>query len=133
MKSRTPCALLENGRCIAYQQRPAVCRMTLSQSRAACDACLDGTSAAIPYIDQPSRIAAVMQAGIDYALLTRRNLSTEGAELARALLIALADYQGTMATWLAGKDPFPDAHRSPPGASTGNERAIAAARRFGIA
>jgi hypothetical protein len=133
MKSRTPCALLENGRCIAYQQRPAVCRMTLSQSRAACEACLDGRSAAIPYIDQPSRIAAVMQAGIDYALLTRRNLSTEGAELARALLIALADYQGTMATWLAGKDPFPDAHRSPPAASTSNERAIAAARRFGIA
>jgi Fe-S-cluster containining protein len=133
MKSRTPCGLLEDGRCVAYEQRPAVCRMTLSQSRAACDACLDGTGAAIPYIEQPSRIAAVVQAGIDYALLTGRKLSTEGAELARALLVALADYQGTLATWLEGKDPFPDAHRSVPGALTGQERAIAAARRFGTA
>jgi Fe-S-cluster containining protein len=133
MKSKTPCGLLEGGRCVAYEERPAVCRMTLSQSRAACDACLDGTSAAIPYIEQPSRIAAVMQAGIDYALLTGRKLSTEGAELARALLVALADYERTLAIWLEGKDPFPDAHRSVPGSLTSRERAIAAARRFGIA
>lgn len=133
MKSRTPCGLLENGRCVAYEQRPAVCRMTLSQSRAACDACLEGTGTAIPYIEQPSRIAAVMQAGIDYALLTRRNLSTEGAELARALLVALADYQGTLTSWLDGKDPFPGSHRAVPGAPTSSERAAAAARRFGLA
>jgi Fe-S-cluster containining protein len=132
VKSRIPCGLLENGRCVAYEQRPAVCRMTLSQSRAACDACLEGTGTAIPYIEQPSRIAAVMQAGIDYALLTRRNLSTEGAELARALLVALADYQGTLTNWLDGKDPFPGAHRAVPGAPTSSERAAAAVRRFGL-
>jgi hypothetical protein len=131
VRSRTPCGLLENGRCIVYEQRPSVCRMALSQSRAACDACLQGTGSVIPSIDQPSKIAAVMQAGIDQALITRRNLSTEGAELARALLIALDDYQKTLANWLAGKDPFPGTHLAVPGALSNHERAMAAARRFG--
>lgn len=131
VRSRTPCGLLENGRCIAYDRRPSVCRMALSQSRAACDSCLQGNGAVIPYIEQPSKIAAVMQAGIDHALITRRNLSTEGAELGRALLIALDDYQGTLKRWLGGDDPFPGAHLAPGGALSGRERAMAAARRFG--
>ena len=75
--------------------------MMLSQSRAACDACLKGAGGSIPYIEEPSKIAAVMQIGIDYALISRRNLSTEGAELSRALLIALGDYDGALTTWLA--------------------------------
>jgi hypothetical protein len=132
VRSKTPCGLLENGRCIAYEQRPSVCRMALSQSRAACDSCLHGSGGSIPYIEQPSKIAAVMQAGIDHAFITRRNLSTEGAELSRALLIALDDYQGTLATWLGGDDPFPGTHLALPGAPSGRERAVAAARRFGI-
>ena len=47
VRSKTPCGLLENGRCIAYEQRPSVCRMALSQSRAACDSisCLRTRSA----------------------------------------------------------------------------------------
>ena len=32
---RHPCALLENGRCTAYDERPAACRTMLSASRAA--------------------------------------------------------------------------------------------------
>jgi hypothetical protein len=71
--------------------------------------------------------------GIDYALISRRNLSTERAELSRALLIALGDYDGALASWLEGKDPFPGTHVGVPGAPSGNERAIAAARRLGIA
>jgi Fe-S-cluster containining protein len=132
VKAKMPCALLENGRCSVYEQRPSLCRMTLSQSRAACDACLQAGSGSIPYIEQPSKIAAVMQLGIDYALIKRRNLSTEGAELSRALLIALRDYEGALTIWLAGEDPFPGTHLDVPGAQSSDQRAIAAARRLGI-
>jgi hypothetical protein len=131
VRSKTPCGLLEDGRCIAYEQRPSVCRMALSQSRAACDSCLQGKGASIPYIEQPSKIAAVMQAGIDHALIMRRNLSTEGAELARGLLVALNDYQGTLRRWLGGEDPFPGTHLALSGTPSGRERAMAAARHFG--
>jgi Fe-S-cluster containining protein len=131
VKAKVPCGLLEDGRCGAYEQRPSVCRMTLSQSRAACDSCLRDAAGSIPYIEQPSRVAAVMQAGIDHALITRRNLSIEGAELSRALLIALRDHEGAMTSWLAGRDPFPGAHFSAAGARSDRERAIAAAARFG--
>ena len=78
-------------------------------------------------------MGAVMQMGIDYAILTRRSLSTEGAELSRALLVALADYQGTLSTWLEGKDPFPGTHLGIPGMLSNRDRAMAAARRFGLA
>jgi Fe-S-cluster containining protein len=132
VKARIPCALLENGRCASYEQRPSVCRMMLSQSRAACDSCLQGAGGSIPYIEAPSTIAAVMQMGIDYALISRHNLSTERAELSRALLIALADYEGALTRWVQGQDPFPGTHVGAPGAPTSNERTIAAARRLGL-
>jgi Fe-S-cluster containining protein len=133
VKAKIPCALLENDRCSAYEQRPSVCRMALSQSRAACEACLNGVGGTIPYIEPPSKIAAVLQMGIDYALISRRSLSTERAELSRALLIALADYEGTLASWLEGADPFPGTHVGGPGVPSSNERTVAAARRLGIA
>jgi Fe-S-cluster containining protein len=132
VQARIPCALLVDGRCSTYEQRPSTCRMMLSQSRAACDACLKGGGGSIPYIEQPSKIAAVMQMGIDYALITRRNLSTERAELSRALLIALADFDGALANWLRGEDPFPGTHLGPPGAPSSNDKTIAAAKRLRI-
>jgi hypothetical protein len=133
LKAKMPCALLENGRCSVYEHRPSVCRMTLSQSRAACDSCLQNGSGSIPYIDQPGRIAAVMQMGIDHALGTRRKLATEGAELSRALLIALRDPEASLTTWREGKDPFPGAHVGASGAASSDQRAIAAAKRLGLA
>jgi hypothetical protein len=133
LEAKMPCALLENGRCSVYEHRPSVCRMTLSQSRAACDSCLQKGSGSIPYIDQPGKIAAVMQMGIDHALVTRRRLSTEGAELSRALLVALRDPEATLTAWREGKDPFPGAHLGAPGAPSGGERASAAAKRLGLA
>ncbi len=133
VKARIPCALLENDRCSTYELRPSGCRMALSQSRAACDACLMGAGDSIPYIEQPSKVADVMQMGIDYALISRRKLSTEGAELSRALLVALGDYEGALTSWLEGKDPFPGTHIERSGGLSSNDRAIAAARRLGIA
>jgi Fe-S-cluster containining protein len=128
-----PCALLEDGRCSTYEQRPSVCRMALSQSRAACEACQRDGGGFIPYIEQPAKFAAIMQMGIDYALITRRNLSTEGAELSRALLIALDDYEGALGIWLQGKDPFPGTHVGAPGRPSSRDKAIAAAKRLGMA
>ena len=107
-----------------------MCRMTLSQSRAACDACRAAAGGSIPYIESPSRVAAVIQAGIDYALV-ERNRSVETAELSRALLVALDDHTGAIKRWLSGQDPFPDAHFTAPGARSDRERAIGAATRFG--
>jgi Putative zinc- or iron-chelating domain len=133
VKAKIPCALLEDGRCSVYERRPSLCRMTLSRSRAACDACLQQGGGSIPYIEQPSKIAAAMQMGIDYALIIRRKLPIEGAELSRALLIALDDYEGALTSWLKGKDPFPGTHAGVPGTPSSTERAIAAARRLGIA
>jgi Fe-S-cluster containining protein len=133
LEAKMPCALLEDGRCSVYEHRPSVCRMTLSQSRAACDSCLQKGSGSIPYIDQPGKIAAAMQMGIDHALRTRRNLATEGAELSRALLIALRDPEGTLTLWREGKDPFPGTHVGAPGAPPSHEKATAAARRLGLA
>jgi Fe-S-cluster containining protein len=133
VKARLPCALLENDRCSAYELRPSVCRMALSQSRAACDACLKGVDRAIPYIEQPSKVAAAMQMGIDYALISRRNLSTQGSELSRALLIVLDDYEGALTSWLKGQDPFAGTHVEVSGAASSSDRAIAAAKRLGIA
>ena len=131
VQARVPCGLLEpDGRCAAYGERPSVCRMTLSQSRAACDACRAAAGGSIPYIETPSRIAAVIQAGIDYALV-ERSLSVETAELSRALLVALDDHAGALARWLSGQDPFPDAHFTARGARSDRERAISAATRFG--
>jgi len=132
LAAKMPCAFLENGRCSIYEHRPSVCRMTLSQSRAACDSCLREGSGSIPYIDQPGKIAAVMQMGIDHALATRRNLSTEGAELSRALLIALRDPAAALMAWRDGRDPFPGTHMGGSGAPSGNEKAATAAKRLGI-
>jgi hypothetical protein len=133
IKAKVPCGLLEDDRCTVYELRPGVCRVMLSQSRAACESCLNGKAGGIPYIAHPSKIAGVMQMGIDYALLTRRKLSTESAELSRALLMALADYEGVLASWVAGEDPFPGSHIDKPGARSAAERAMEAARRFGLA
>jgi hypothetical protein len=132
-KAKIPCALLEDARCSIYELRPSVCRTALSQSRAACESCLEAAGGSVPSIVQPAKIAAVVQTGIDYAMISRRNLSTELAELSRALLIALCDYQGALTSWLDGKDPFPDTHASVPGTSSSHEKAMAAARRFGVA
>jgi hypothetical protein len=132
-KAAQPCGLLQDGLCSAYDVRPATCRMMLSQSRAACEACLKGASGLIPYIDQPSKIAGAMQLGIDYALILRRNLSTEKAELSRALLIALDSYPEALASWLAGGEPFAGARFVSSRTGSNAETVITAGRRLGLA
>jgi hypothetical protein len=131
-KAKLPCGLLENGRCTIYEQRPSVCRVMLSQSRAACESCLQGAGGAIPYIEPPSKVALGVQMGNDYALLARRKLSIELVELSRALLIALEDYEGVSTGWLAGGDPFASARADARGGPSSLEKTVAAARLFGL-
>ena len=50
----------------------------------------------------------------------------------RALLIALTDYQGALAAWLAGQDPFAGAHVQTRGVQSSAEKAVSAARQFGV-
>lgn len=128
-----PCPLLVDKRCSIYDHRPAVCRVMLSASRSACDACLEiKGSGKIPYIATPMQINVMMQLGIDYALITRLHLNTDPVELSRAVLIALEDFDGSLTTWGNGGDPFPNCKVRPPGSMSLQEMAAATAKRFGL-
>lgn len=129
---RYPCALLESGRCSVYEQRPSVCRTMLSASRPACETCLASKGGTAPLIAGPSQIAAMMQLGIDYALITRRNFRTERVELGCALLIALNNFDGAISAWADGENPFSACEVLPPGHPSNHEMTEMAAKRFGI-
>jgi hypothetical protein len=131
LDAQYPCALLENDRCIVYEERPSLCRTMLSASRAACEACLASKAGTIPYLADAAKTAALMQLGIDHAAATRRNLSTERVELSRALAIALDGYDAALTRWLKGDAPFPDGEIRPAGFPSNRELAQAAAKRFG--
>lgn len=127
-----PCAFLENERCSIYEQRPLVCRTLLSAARNACEACLGGDDIPIPYIANVMSMAALVQMGIDYALIKCRNLSTEKVELSRALLIALNGFDAAVTIWVHGHNPFPDCIAKRPGYPSNRNICIAAAKRFGV-
>ena len=63
-QGQDPCAV-DGGR-RSLRSAPSVCRMALSQSRAACDACLQMAGGSIPYIEQPRRSPRSCN-GIDHA------------------------------------------------------------------
>jgi hypothetical protein len=130
---QNPCALLESGRCTVYEHRPSLCRTMLSASRTACEKCLAAKADTVPYIPEPSQIAVMMQLGIDYALITRRNLGTERVELGGALSIALSDFDGAITAWANGGDPFLACVVRRPGHPSNREMAEMAAKRFGVA
>lgn len=125
-----PCALLEDNRCTAYAERPAMCRTMLSASREACETCLASRAGTVPYLADPAKIAAVVQLAIDYAVTTRTSRSVERVELSRALKAALDDLDGALARWAAGADPFPEAAVRPAGHPPNRELVRAAAKRF---
>lgn len=133
LDARSPCALLENDRCTVYEERPSACRTMLSASRAACEASLAAKGGTIPYLADAAKIAAVMQLGIDYAVTSRCDLSTERVELSHALAIALDEFDGALARWSKGEAPFPGGEIRPPGFPSNRELSHSAAKRFGIA
>ena len=122
--AKWPCALLEKNLCTIYERRPSVCRTMLSASRAACEKCLASNKekkGEIPYIAGPSQLSAIMQLGIDYAVISRCNLTTERVELSRAVLVALNDFDGALETWRKGGNPFADGEVRPPGYPSNRE------------
>jgi Fe-S-cluster containining protein len=131
--SQNPCALLERGRCTVYEHRPSVCRTMLSASRAACEGCLAAKDGIVPYVAGPSQIAAMMQLGIDYALIVGRNLGTERVELGGALSIAINDFDGTITAWASGESPFLGFEVRRSGQPSNREMAEIAAKRFEVA
>lgn len=131
--AQNPCALLESGRCTVYEYRPSVCRTMLSASRRACEECLVAQDGTVPYVAGPSQIAAMMQLGIDYALVSRRNFGTERVELGGALSIALNDFDGAITAWADGESPFSPFEVRRPGQPSNREMAETAAKRFGVA
>jgi len=105
-----PCVLLEDSRCSIYAHRPSLCRTMLSTSRAACEASLNSDEQTVPFIPEPVVIAFLMQLGIDCALIKLNHVSTEKAEMSRALLIALEAFEAVFFAWIDGDDPFPNCH-----------------------
>jgi hypothetical protein len=130
--SQNPCALLERGCCTVYEHRPSVCRTMLSASRAACEGCLDAKDGTVPYVAGPSQISAIMQLGIDYALIARRNLGAERVELGGALSIALNDFDEAITAWASGQSPFSAFEVRRHGQPSNREMAETSARRFGV-
>jgi len=105
-----PCVLLEDHCCSIYALRPSLCRTMLSTSRTACETSLNSEDQAIPFIPEPVVISFLMQLGIDCALIKLKHLSTEKAEMSRALLVALETFESAFSAWINGGDPFPDCH-----------------------
>lgn len=128
-----PCAFLDSSRCSIYSERPSVCRTMLSASRAACESCLTSKGpGTIPYIAAPMQVDAMMGLGMDYALVSRLNLSTDKVELSRALMIALNDFDETLANWINEGNPFADCQVRPPGFPANRDMVEAAAKRFSV-
>ncbi len=131
--SDKPCALLETNACSIYDHRPSLCRTMLSTSRDACEKSLKAQAQTVPFIAEPVIMFFLIQLGIDYALIKHKNLSTEKVEMSRALLIALDAFDASLATWLEGREAFPNCHVEAKGARSNRDLAERAAARSGIA
>ncbi len=118
--NRPPCALLDDdGRCIAYAERPLACAGAFSFSRAACDRAAAGAAAALLMIplDRPAKVWAMgISGGLQRALVEAGldgNLYERDSILLRAITAPRAACR-----YLRGEDVFEgcvctDAH-SPP-------------------
>lgn len=102
---KLPCALLVDGRCSVYAQRPTVCRQTTSTNLAACIEEFEGHD-----FNGDIVVSRVM---LDHARNCRVPLqvalaacgrSQAGYELSAGLLAAMVE--GAETLWLAGGDPF---------------------------
>ncbi len=103
---RFPCPLLSAGRCSVYDVRPMACRALYSASREACDNALAGLGGDVPYIVEPSVMAAAFNQGIASAIHKKRGLDIEFVEMGGALLTALADVDAAFELWQRGGTPF---------------------------
>lgn len=89
LKSKFPCALLENGVCIAYEARPMACRIYLSSNVNSCLSFYnhpDDEKNFPALLDFPMRAGRMMNEGFKAALKSG-NLSTQEFRIEEILLV----------------------------------------------
>ena len=102
---KLPCALLADGRCGVYAQRPTVCRQTTSTNLAACVEEFEGKDfdgeivVSRVMLDHARNCRVPLQVALEVC-----GLSQAGYELSAGLLAAMCD--GAEAAWLGGGDTF---------------------------
>ena len=124
----SPCPLLTNDACTAYDARPIVCRMAVSTSLEACrHVYLENGEEPIPVPPVFSGMRFVVQMALAAALV-RSALVTTAYELSAAVARAL-ESPDLERRWLAGEDVFAGLPRDPvdPGANVNVPGVIAAA------
>jgi hypothetical protein len=102
---RMPCAFLVDGRCSAYEVRPAACSGYHSLSRGRCETAhqqAPGTSTGIPVLQSLRYVAAALDDGMDEGLAAA-GLSATNVELHTALA-ALVRNPGLIERWRAGQE-----------------------------
>ncbi len=103
-KSRTACALLENGLCAVYADRPLACRANASHSVAACLQAYEGRGSNIPvpmvhlFLGDRCRMAV-------YAALRSLGFPAVSYELSEAVTVILRT-DDARTRWYAGEDIF---------------------------
>jgi Fe-S-cluster containining protein len=108
------CAFLVDGKCSAYEVRPAACSGYHSLSREKCEAAhgqLPGSAEAIPMLQALRHVAATLDEGMDQALAATK-LDTTRVELHTAVA-ALIRNPALIAKWRAGRELI----KSAPGAA----------------
>ena len=103
-KHRTPCALLADGACAIYIDRPLACRANASHSVAACLRAYEGRGSEIPaplvhlFLGDRCRMAI-------YAALRSLDYPAVSYELSEAVSVVLRE-DNARARWCAGEDIF---------------------------
>lgn len=102
--SRIACAFLIDGKCSAYEARPAACAGYHSMSKARCQSLHESTDPsadAIPMLESLRYVAATLDEGVEHAV-TATGLNATRAELHTALA-ALIKNPGLIQKWRAGR------------------------------
>jgi hypothetical protein len=103
--TKTPCAFLIDGKCSAYEVRPAACAGYHSMSRERCEASFNATGDSpdgIPMLKGLHHVATALDEGTDAALKAGA-LSGERIELHTALA-ALIRNPGLIERWRTGRE-----------------------------
>lgn len=108
-QARIPCALLKDGMCSVYANRPYACRGMFATDAKDCEAVMTAPpGAALPPVQSPAvprALSAIFYAGVN-AALKDRGLQHDGLELNSAVA-TLIDRPAALGEWLAGKPVFP--------------------------
>ncbi len=101
---RQPCPLLEDGRCVGYEARPASCRGANSFDAAACEAGFSGQDVPVPLYKPQQQIAEAVRGGVSNGAMMC-GLDGRPLELVAALRVALEN-AGAADAWTRGRPVF---------------------------